>query len=343
MALTWPFFLALGNSTFAHSVFLDIYIEFDPVEGLKLRSLNDAKSAYSCFSFEASFFERCTAPPPTSNQQAGTRRNSKKRTLTEASQDGEERFSCRVAVRALQPVVRPRKDVVSLRLRSETSSSALFVSFEFQIQKSQDALLRVVHRVKVAEADAVSAVATKDESSEIVSSPKALLRLLEPLKRTVEAALIVRGDAETLSAASFHHGSFNSNVNGGSTNNNAILQATSASLLKTETSIATTEFDEFFFRDDREKGGEDDEEAIDMPGDVNSGVVLVFPIKECKAMLQFCNQLDQHERRTVSVHFHWGGRPLLFETSTASSSAQLVLATLDYKLLNPDATAAPSD
>jgi len=293
----------------------DLYVEFDPIEGLALRSLNDAKSAYACFRFEPSFFERCTTPLNTSSSE------SRKRTLTEASQ--ELRFSCRVAVRALAAVVRPRKNVVSLRVRSETCSSALYLSFEFHLKSSESAaLLRLVHRVQVADADGVSAVASKEGASEIVASPKVLLRLLEPLKRTAEAALIVRSDAKVVSAASFHHTQAGNNP----TNNNAILQATSASLLKTETAITCDEFEEFDFCDNRQV----DET---MPDTVNSTVILVFPIKEAKAMLQFCSQQSQYELR-VSLSFHWGSKPLVLEASTDSFSAELVLATLDHKLLD---------
>ena len=41
-----------------------LYIEFDPLLGLTLRTLNDAKSAFAEFHFEVGFFERCTSPPP---------------------------------------------------------------------------------------------------------------------------------------------------------------------------------------------------------------------------------------------------------------------------------------
>ena len=293
----------------------DLYVEFDPIDGLALRSLNDAKSAYACFRFEPSFFERCTTPLNT---------ESRKRTLTEASQ--ELRFSCRVAVRALAAVVRPRKNVVSLRVRSKTCSSALYLSFEFHLKNSESAaLLRVVHRIQFADAEGVSAVASKEEASEIVASPKVLLRLLEPLKRTGEATLIVRSDAQMVSAASFHHTQAGNNTD--ATNNNAILQATSASLLKTETAITCDEFEDFDFRDNRQV----DES---MPESVNNCVILVFPIKEAKAMLQFCSQHQSQYELRVSLSFHWGSKPLVLEATTDSFSAEVVLATLDHKLLD---------
>lgn len=311
----------------------DLYVAFDPIEGLALRSLNDAKSAYAFFRFQPAFFERCTAPVPVAEPGSLNNRKRSRNRTPEPSQ--EPAFCCRATLRALAAVVRPRKNVVSLRIRSETADSALYLSFEFHLQKNQDALLRVVHRVKVADANGVSAVAPKDECSEIVANPKVLLRLLEPLKRTAEVSLLIQSDAQMVSAASFHHtdtvagggGAQQGNATG--TNNNAILQATSASLLKTETAIQCDEFEEVFFREDR---------AVDesqMPQLVNKEVTLVFPIKEAKAVLQFCSQSHLDQELRVSLSFHWGGRPIILETRADSFSVELVLATVDHKLLKP--------
>jgi hypothetical protein len=174
---------------------------------------------------------------------------------------------------------------------------------------------------------AVSAVAPKEGCSEIVGSPIILLRLLEPLQRTLNAALIFRNATEnvtaSISASSFHHSDGQADRQ---TNNNAILQATSASLLKSETACCCEEFDEFDFRSDR------DVEEEDVPDDVNEEVILVFSMKEAKAVLDFCNKLDLEQR--VALSFHWGGKPLTLETrGTESFSMRLVLATLEYKLL----------
>jgi hypothetical protein len=304
----------------------EIYFEFDPLDGMSLRALNDAKSAYSHFRYEPTFFERCTAPPPSS---------SRKRSLTQE----EMRFSCRITIKALAAVVRPRKDVVSLRLCSETESSALFLTFEFQIQKNRDALLRVIHRVKAADANSVSAVVSKDECSEIIASPKVFSQLLEPLKRTVEAAMIISKNNQ-VAASSFHHCD-NVDENQQGTNNNAILQANSASLLKTETGMTCENFDEFFFRD-----GRDIEEDDTLPRNVNDQVVLVFPIREFKAMLQFCAQAKLDEELRVALFFHWGGKPMSIEAESREHhhfSAELVLATLDHKLLSPELTQQRAD
>lgn len=286
----------------------DLYVEFDPIDGLALRSLNDAKSAYACMRYRPSFFERCTAPP-------------RKRSLTGESQD--ERFSCRVAMRALSSVVRGRKDVACLRVRSETTSSALYLSFEYHLQKGST-LLRVVHRVHAADADSISALAGKENASEIVADPKVLTRLLEPLRRTSEATLVVRKDAERIYASSFHHSET-------TCSDNAVSQAASAALLKTDTSTAVEELDEFFFVSSR-----DDEDA---PASVNDQVVLVFPVKEATAMLRFCSSQDLR----VTLSFYWGGRPLVMEASTESLAIELVLATLEHKLLADGVAAGGGD
>lgn len=310
----------------------DLYLAFDPIDGLALRSLNDAKSAYALFRFEPAFFERCTAPVIVNPVTPDSRKRDRNRSSQSQTQGGsqEASFSCRATLRALAAVVRPRKNVASLRVRSETSASALYLSFEFHLQKSQDAILTVVHRIKVADANGVSAVAPKDDCSEIVASPKVLLRLLEPLKRTAEVSLIVQSDARTVSAASFHHtDTLAGGQDGSSTNTNAILQASTASFLKTETAIGCDEFEEYFFREDRD--ADDD----NMPELVNKEANLVFPVKEAKAVLQFCSQSHLDQELRVSLSFHWGGRPIIIESPADSFSVQLVLATVDHKLLKP--------
>jgi hypothetical protein len=74
--------------------------------------------------------------------------------------------------------------------------------------------------------------------------------------------------SQVVSATSFHHGE-----SAGATSNNALLHASTARTLKTETSIGCDEFEEFEFRD------REDDEA---PSDVNEQVTLVFGLKETK-------------------------------------------------------------
>ena len=304
----------------------EIYFEFHALEGLSVRALNDAKSAFGHFRYEPAFFERCTAPPASS---------SRKRTLTQDQDDL--RFSCRVTLKALAAIVRPRKEAVSLRIGSETDAAALFLTFEFQIQKNKDALVRVIHRIKVADADSLTAVVSKQDGSEIVASPKVFSQLLEPLKRTSEAAMIITKDSQVVSVSSFHHcDNVPDDNNRNATNNNAILQANSASLLKTETGMTCDNFDEFFFRD-----GRDIDQDDSLPRNVNQQLVLVFPIREFKAMLQFCTLAKLDEELRVTLYFHWGGKPLSIEAESREQhhfTAELILATLDHKLLASSST-----
>lgn len=157
-------------------------MEFDAEDGLITRTLNDAKSAFASFHWRPSFFERCFAPPPPSYR--------KRRSQRQQSDDAV--WSCQVPLRALAAVVKPRRGVLSLRVRSEVSASdhSLYLTFEFRLEKQND-LLRVVHRIGVADAEGVSPVAPKDDCSEIVAAPRLLLRMLEPLKRTSEVSMIV--------------------------------------------------------------------------------------------------------------------------------------------------------
>lgn len=352
----------------------DLYWEFDPVTGLDIRTLNDAKSAYACVHYEPNFFERCTAAPvatATANPMNKTKsKQTKKKRSRDSDYDDDDddsnsscsstsevgRFSCRVSLKALLPVVRPRRNVHSLRIRSSAGSDttvgggnnknndgdgSLFLEFEFAMQHQNDALLTALHRIRIADAVGVSAVVSTEGASDIVVAPTVLLRLLEPLQRTVSAALIVRncGSNSSVSASSFHHSDSSSatatattknsaNASSSSNNNNAILQATSASLLKSETACSCDEFLEFDFVSNRELLGNNDDE--DLPEEVNQEVILVFSIREAKSMLQFC--FSQPEL-VVNLSFHWGGKPLVMKASTDSYSIQLVLATLDYKLL----------
>jgi hypothetical protein len=128
---------------------------------------------------------------------------------------------------------------------------------------------------------------------------------------------------QIVTATSFHHG------DAGAVSN-ALLNASTASLLKTETCISVDELEEFDFRDDRKT---DEEEAVPPPKNVNQEVALVFVGKEAKALLQFGAQAIPNEELRVSILFHWGGRPVLMETKGPSFSAQLIVATLDHKLL----------
>ena len=70
----------------------------------------------------------------------------------------------------------------------------------------------------------------------------------------------------------------------------------------------------------------------DLPPRVNESVVLVFSHREAKAILQWASSAMEIGG-PVRVYFHWGGRPLVFEQQTDQWKVELVLATLDHKIL----------
>jgi Rad9 len=395
--------IAGGSGTVGSS---DIYLEFDPITGLEIRTMNDAKTAYACMTYQPNFFLYCSTPSDhiLDDTQSDTRSSDpsssafSQRSATEMKRT----LTCRIALKALIPIVRYRKNVDTVRIRScaltqhDTSSDDdRVVGLEFIFTfRNEDAnnessshmrrhpthhhnnsgepqiaehQRRAIHRVHVVDSTVVSVVLPTDHtlppSSELVVAPMVLLRLLKPLQRTVEVALIVRSgrrnalneeeDDATLmtnshhegigsvSVSSFHHSDTIQNedpANGGESdlpNNNAILQATTASLLKTETACTAEEFVEFDFISDRRLAN-----AVDTPETVNEEVVLVFSIKEAKSMLQLCSTLSQHQELLVHLSFHWGGKPMKLQTQTDTYTIQLVLATLDYQLLTSLRTTA---
>ena len=386
----------------------DLYCDFDPIDGLTLRALNDAKSAFCAVELAPDFFERCTAPTASSakasttdnargsrKRKSGTQHSSSSSQTSSGTQDL--RFSCRVPMRALAPVVRPRKGIVSLRIKSEghsagnnhnnndndSQSGSLQLAFEFQLEVSNhnnqsyhhhynnnnennnnhnhnhaSTFCKVIHRMGVAEVDNIAAVAPKEGCSELVAAPKVLMNWLEPIKRTAEGCLIFTKDSDMVVATSF-----NSTDTSGSIN----LAAATKQILKTETSIHLEDLLDYEFQDRRvlpSSQNDHDGDDIDatgmpicpMPENVNEEVVLVFGMKEAKALLQFCclnSSLghhhpygnhgwgdDQHHQESssrapwsVAVSFHWAGKPLVLESKSQGVSIQLVLATLSHSIL----------
>ena len=457
-----------GNSSTSQQ---DIYWEFDPITGLTIRTMNDAKTAYACISYQPNFFNYCSTntntitsqrhsdvmdntSQQTCSQNTTTSNSSGSTTTNTKRQRKDNTFTCRVTIKALIPIVRHRnnKTVESLRIRSYYDdasdhsrrgvpvattnattlsnhqmhqSQPLGLEFIFTLRNDKNDPNQyyphqypngrnnghntnnyqrlVIHRIPVVDSAPTTATTSspslfgnvmnpmmyqdkEEPPSELIVSPYVLSRLLEPLQRTVEVALIVRSHTSTnhdhdevetfggnagmhhiphsvgsVSASSFHHSDTTydpSIIN----NNNAILQATTASLLKTETACTSQEFVDFDLITTRHNH----RNGNDMPENVNEEVILVFPIKEAKAMLQFCcstsmtsSALQPHpsENQLVHVSFHWGGQPFMIQTynnntndTTAnddhqdnnaafmsspqsSYNMQLVLATMDYQLL----------
>jgi hypothetical protein len=260
-------------------------------------------------------------------------------------------------------------------LRKEVSSSNVYLAFEFHLlllDDDEEAVeegaihyqhpmtnthhaaaasplsLRVVHRMGVVEdVNTMAALVSREECSELTVSPKVLLRMLEPLKQTFQVSLIVNDVDKTITATSFHHHQATSHhaSSNNNNNNNAILQASTAKLIKTETCIGCDELDDFHFRDDRhvEEDDHDNEGGGDsLPSNVNEQVILVYNMKEAKAMLTFCataahttNTSMEPSELKVCMSFHWGGKPIVLETHGQSFSAKMVLATLDHNVVGP--------
>mmetsp|Transcript_26008 Transcript_26008/g.46992 ORF Transcript_26008/g.46992 Transcript_26008/m.46992 type:complete len:225 (+) Transcript_26008:3-677(+) len=199
-------------------------------------------------------------------------------------------------------------------------------------------MFTVVHRIPVAQdANRILATVPKEGASEIIASPRVLLKMLEPLyKKSPEVAFIINNVYKIVTATTFQHGDAH-------VLSNALLNASAPSLLKTETCISVEELQEFEFRDDRNES--DEAGAVPPPTNVNHEVALVFVAKEAKALLQFAAQAIPNDELLVSLSFHWGGKPMLLEVKGPSFSAQLIMATLDHKLLgglkrvNPEAVA----
>ena len=315
-----------------------LYIEFDPLAGLTFRTLNDAKNAFAQFHFDVGFFERCSSPPGSrlrrrvredSNGTAGRRR---KRDKTQSQDDDDEKYLCRVLIRTVAAILRSRKGLQSVRIRSLGSTSMsqdddddenhdegndlrMQLSFEFRIQS--EGIMRITHKVGVSEAQSVVAEASRTGCSEIVAAPRVLLKMIDPVQST-EVALIISDVEKRVTATSFHYAD-------AAASKNLVLSASAATVLKTETSIDIDEFDDFVFSDGN---GEE------IPKGCDKEVALVFSTKEAKAMIQFCAQANIDDELKAIVSFHYGGRPIIIETEGDAFKAELILATVAHGLLN---------
>lgn len=287
----------------------DLYLEFDPLQGLTLRTLNDAKSAYAKVTLDPAFFEVCTEPP--------------------SSHDGN-KYMCRLSIRTLYSVLKPsRKGLQSLRIRSSNNDGNQ-LSLEFRLVGNYS----IYHRLAVQSCDhsIPAAVVEKKGCSEILIAPKLLQSMVEPLKRSHQVALHI--SHQVISATSFH-----THISSSSSTTNATPGSNFH--FKSETTLSCEELQDFYYKDDRtaldnytENDDDNEEHDNDMPPNVNEDVTLVFGLKELQSMLQFCNKGGRQDNSsTVILYFYWGGKPLIVETEGDAYAAELVLATLDYKLL----------
>ncbi len=317
-----PFCAAIGCLS---RVGRDILLEFDPVDGLTIRALSDSKAVFSSFHYEPSFFTRCSSPPLARNRKRKNKQyddddndnNNNENTI----EDGNTNdlliggWCVRVAIKSLTAVVRPRKDVLSLQILTVGD----LLTFEFQLQRPEGIVAKVTHKVGVAAAQSIAAVAAMEMASELVVQPSVLLTMLEPLQRSAEMALLINETHKLISSVSFAHDDI-----GDST------ASTKQASLKTETSIGYDELVELHYVSIPDKG---DEETIPPPVDLKEQVVLVFTIKEFKAMLHFCAQSHVDQELPITLQFYWGGKPMVVTVKSQGFAAELVMATLDHKLL----------
>ena len=101
------------------------------------------------------------------------------------------------------------------------------LSFEFHC--NEIGIMRITRRIGVEECDSIVAVTDKIDCSAIISTPKTLSRMLDPLYKTTEVALKVDNFLKLVTAASFH-----------STSDNNLLA--SSKVLNTQTSMGCNEF-----------------------------------------------------------------------------------------------------
>jgi len=357
----------------------EIYIDFDPMDGLTLRSLNDAKSVFASFQYQPSFFDRCSAVDsgisPNGNgrkRKSSQHRNNDGAGVDDSGDDDDEndapaasltqenRYSVRLACKALLPVVKTRRQVLSLRIVSSSPELSATNSLDFEFQYSNhlnndDAIVNVIHRIGVSDAQGVAAVIDKEDASELVVAPSVLLRMLEPLKRTAELALIVNDTHKLVTTVTFHQedvqatgaaSASNSNTSAGGINgNSAAVTATQRNTsIKTETSINYDDLIEYEYNghpeidnansNDGTASSGNNSGTSPPPDDLSEQVILVFNMKEFRSVLQFCSQAYTDQELDVSINFFWGGKPLVVEASDSSVfKCQLVMATLDHTLL----------
>lgn len=320
-----PFCAAIGCLS---RIGKEIYIDFDPIEGCSIRSLNDSKSVFGSFHFEPTFFSRCSSAP-TSMKRSHTNSSRRKRKINDASTNNndDERWTVRIAIKAMAAVIRQRKEVLNLHI----TTIGDHLAFEFQIQKIGGSIVRVTHKVGYSSAAGVAAVTSTDNASELIIQPNILSTMLEPLKRSVEIAILVNETHRLVSSVSFAHDDLPDEAT--SSLNRSQLNAS----LKTETSVS---YDDLVDVNYVGHADENENENVAPPEDLKEQVVLVFTLKELKAFLQYCSQAVVDQELQVSMQFFWGGKPIVAKTEGEQFSGELVMATLDHKLLGNVKTSA---
>jgi len=322
-----PFCAAIGCLS---RIGKELYIDFDAVDGCSIRSLNDSKSVFGSFHFEPAFFSRCNSGTTSSMKQVLSTsskkgRRKRKRNNGDGTIADDGRWTVRIAMKALAAIIRPRKDVLQLHI----ITTGDHLAFEFQLQKMGGSIVRVTHKVGYSNAQGVAAVTSTDNASELVVKPNILSTMLEPLKRSIEIAILVNETYRLVSSVSFAYDDLPSET-AGSTLNRSQQKAS----LKTETSVSyedLVDINYVSYHHINNKNG--DNGGVLPPDDLKEQVVLVFTLKELKSFLQYCSQAVIDQELLVSIQFFWGGKPIVAKTEGDQFSAELVMATLDHKLL----------
>jgi len=325
-----PFCAAIGCLS---RIGKELYIDFDPIDGLSIRSLNDSKSVFGSFHFEPGFFFRCSSATVSASRSNSARR---KRKINEATnvdsndrtENEDDRWTVRIAMKALAAVVRQRKDILNLQIKTVGDHLA----FEFKAQKTGGSVVRVTHKVGYSSAQGVAAVTATDGASELLILPNVLTTMLEPLRRSIEIAILVNETHRLVSSVSFAHDDLPNEATSG------LNREKQNASLKTETSVSYDDLVEVHYVGHANRN--QNQGSIEPPEDLKEQVVLVFTLKEFKAFLQYCSQALVDQELQVSIQFFWGGKPIVAKTMGEKFSAELVMATLDHKLLGRMKTSA---
>jgi len=323
----------------------DLYLDFNEIDGLYLKTLNDAKSAFCCFHFQPSFFERCSSPMilPNNNNNSTSSTNRKRRQPDDNNLNSSS-LTCRVPLKILNLALRSRKNVKSLRIRSygthdnDDESAKMHLSFEYVLESQQHnaSMMRVLHRIGVAECDSILAVVSttirdqQDSYSEIVSSPALFTKMLDPLRKTAEILFTVNDVKRHIAVATFH----NNSVIGGGGGGDVAAELLLPMVLKTETCMRCDEFEGYTWRNNNPTTLTTSclTSSSEPPENLNEEVNLVFAIREVKTLLQFCSSMQDPDMKIV-MSFQYGGKPIVLESAGKAFTVQLIMATLDHKLL----------
>jgi hypothetical protein len=300
----------------------DLYMDFDPIGGLRIRALNDSKSVFANFHFEPAFFTRCASS-------MALYKRSKKRKQSDDHDEYNEQWTVRIAMKALAAVVRARKDVLNLHILTVGDHLA----FQFQVEKmglNTSTTVRVTHKVGYSSASAMAAVAQTDGASELMVQPNVLSTMLEPLKRSSEIAFLINDHHRMISSVTFQHDDLPEEGTSSLT-----IRASQASL-KTETTVGYDELVDVHYVGNADDVTGSMTQGIPPPSDMKEQVILVFSLKEFRAFLQYCSHAFSDQELQASIQFLWGGKPMVVKTLGENFNAELIMATLDHQLLKND-------